>query len=136
MDQIFLSPFYLGAPVYDIALVKLSSSVTYTKYIQPICVVASISEFENRSDCWVTGWGDVEEELSESGDSRVWARRGWQCHRPRVLAAPASRGQPARCSLHAGSPLLPLAHRQGFLYPKLPFSSGDYEPETREEDPG
>uniref|UniRef100_A0AC11CTG5 Serine protease 21 n=1 Tax=Ovis aries TaxID=9940 RepID=A0AC11CTG5_SHEEP len=64
VDQIFLSPFYLGAPVYDIALVKLSSSVTYTKYIQPICVMASISEFENSSDCWVTGWGDVEEELS------------------------------------------------------------------------
>ncbi|KAI4559369.1 hypothetical protein MJG53_017895 [Ovis ammon polii x Ovis aries] len=63
VDQIFLSPFYLGAPVYDIALVKLSSSVTYTKYIQPICVMASISEFENSSDCWVTGWGDVEEEL-------------------------------------------------------------------------
>ncbi|XFF91272.1 hypothetical protein AB1E18_017491 [Capra hircus] len=64
VDQIFLSPFYLGAPVYDIALVKLSSSVTYTKYIQPICVMASISEFENSSDCWVTGWGDIEEELS------------------------------------------------------------------------
>ncbi|XP_070218687.1 testisin [Bos mutus] len=64
VDQIFLSPHYLGAPVYDIALLKLSSSVTYTKYIQPICVMASISEFENRSDCWVTGWGDIEEELS------------------------------------------------------------------------
>ncbi|XP_025130548.2 testisin isoform X2 [Bubalus bubalis] len=64
VDQIFLSPYYLGAPVYDIALLKLSSSVTYTKYIQPICVMASISEFENRSDCWVTGWGDIEEELS------------------------------------------------------------------------
>lgn len=113
MDQIFLSPHYLGAPVYDIALLKLSSSVTYTKYIQPICVMASISEFENRSDCWVTGWGDVEEELSESGDRRVWARRGWQCHRLLVLAAPASCWQPAQCSLDAGSPPLPLARRAG-----------------------
>ena len=117
VDQIFLSPFYLGAPVYDIALVKLSSSVTYTKYIQPICVMASISEFENSSDCWVTGWGDIEEELSECGDRWVWARRGWQCHRLLVPAAPASHGQPAQCSPHAGSPLLPLARRAGLSVP-------------------
>ncbi|XP_057605520.1 testisin-like [Hippopotamus amphibius kiboko] len=62
VDQIFLSPRYLGAASYDIALLKLSSSVTYTKYIQPICLMASSTEFENRTDCWVTGWGDIEED--------------------------------------------------------------------------
>ncbi|TKC51500.1 hypothetical protein EI555_020039 [Monodon monoceros] len=53
MEQIFLSPRYLGAASYDIGLLKLSSSITYTKYIQP---------FENWTDCWVTGWGDTEED--------------------------------------------------------------------------
>ncbi|XP_023979303.1 testisin [Physeter macrocephalus] len=62
VEQIFLSPRYLGAASYDITLLKLSSSITYTKYIQPICLMASSSEFENRTDCWVTGWGDIEED--------------------------------------------------------------------------
>eukprot|EP00069_Balaena_mysticetus_P020215 bmy_02735T0 len=62
VEQIFLSPRYLGSASYDIALLKLSSSITYTKYIQPICLMASSSEFENRTDCWVTGWGDIEED--------------------------------------------------------------------------
>ncbi|KAB0401478.1 hypothetical protein E2I00_009263, partial [Balaenoptera physalus] len=62
VEQIFLSPRYLRSASYDIALLKLSSSITYTKYIQPICLMASSSEFENRTDCWVTGWEDIEED--------------------------------------------------------------------------
>ncbi|XP_039102562.1 testisin-like [Hyaena hyaena] len=61
VQEIVLSPLYLGASSYDIALLKLASSVTYNKYIQPICVAASSSEFQNRTDCWVTGWGNIEE---------------------------------------------------------------------------
>ncbi|XP_005391463.1 PREDICTED: testisin-like isoform X3 [Chinchilla lanigera] len=64
VDKIFLSPKYLGEVPYDIALLRLSSPVTYTKYIQPVCIPASISKFENRTDCWVTGWGDVAEDKS------------------------------------------------------------------------
>ncbi|EFB17726.1 hypothetical protein PANDA_016257 [Ailuropoda melanoleuca] len=62
VEEIVLSPMYLGASSYDIALLKLSSSVTYNKYIQPICVLTSSSEFQNRTDCWVTGWGDIQED--------------------------------------------------------------------------
>ncbi|XP_044771191.1 testisin, partial [Neomonachus schauinslandi] len=62
VEEIILSPMYLGASSYDIALLKLSSSVTYNKYIQPICVLTSSSEFQNRTDCWVTGWGDIQED--------------------------------------------------------------------------
>ncbi|XP_037363995.2 testisin-like [Talpa occidentalis] len=61
VQDIILSPLYLGSEPYDIALLKLSSPVTYDKFIQPICVLASSSEFQNRNDCWVTGWGDVAE---------------------------------------------------------------------------
>ncbi|XP_039741509.1 testisin [Pteropus medius] len=61
VEEIILSPMYLGASAYDIALLKLSSSVTYNKYIKPICVLDSSDDFQNRTDCWVTGWGDIEE---------------------------------------------------------------------------
>ncbi|XP_040122266.1 serine protease 41-like, partial [Oryx dammah] len=46
---------------HDIALVKLSSPVTFNKHVQPVCVVSSSLEFKNRNDCWVTGWGDIRE---------------------------------------------------------------------------
>ncbi|XP_030863229.1 testisin isoform X1 [Gorilla gorilla gorilla] len=62
VSNIYLSPHYLGNSPYDIALVKLSAPVTYSKYIQPICLQASTFEFENRTDCWVTGWGYIKED--------------------------------------------------------------------------
>ncbi|XP_012661149.1 serine protease 41 [Otolemur garnettii] len=45
----------------DIALLRLASSVTYNKYIKPICVLSSTSMFQHRKDCWVTGWGVLNE---------------------------------------------------------------------------
>nr|XP_008248839.1 testisin [Oryctolagus cuniculus] len=62
VDSIFLSPGFKGESPYDIALLKLSSSVGYTDNIQPVCLLPSSAQFVNRTDCWVTGWGDVEEE--------------------------------------------------------------------------
>uniref|UniRef100_A0A452SYH9 Serine protease 22 n=1 Tax=Ursus maritimus TaxID=29073 RepID=A0A452SYH9_URSMA len=62
VKDIIIYPQFGGTSLKDIALLKLSSSVTYNKYIQPICVLTSSSEFQNRTDCWVTGWGDIQED--------------------------------------------------------------------------
>ncbi|MEQ2275752.1 hypothetical protein XENORESO_008163, partial [Xenotaenia resolanae] len=43
----------------DIALVKLSSAVTFTSYISPVCLAASDSTFYSDVDSWVTGWGNT-----------------------------------------------------------------------------
>nr|XP_020038621.1 testisin-like [Castor canadensis] len=64
VENIFVSPKYPGTYPYDIALLRLSSSVTFTKDIQPICLLPSTFKFENRTDCWVTGWGDIQEETN------------------------------------------------------------------------
>uniref|UniRef100_A0A672JP35 Peptidase S1 domain-containing protein n=1 Tax=Salarias fasciatus TaxID=181472 RepID=A0A672JP35_SALFA len=45
----------------DIALLRLSSPVTFTDYIRPVCLAASESVFNNGTDSWVTGWGAFEE---------------------------------------------------------------------------
>ena len=75
VEEIIFSPRYRGTTAYDIAMLRLSSAVTYNKFIQPICVLASSVDFENRTDCWVTGWGDVQEDEGEAGDRRwVWGR--------------------------------------------------------------
>ncbi|XP_047465732.1 prostasin-like [Mugil cephalus] len=45
----------------DIALLRLSSPVSFTDYIRPVCLAASGSVFNNGTDSWVTGWGAVQE---------------------------------------------------------------------------
>uniref|UniRef100_A0A673CVN4 Peptidase S1 domain-containing protein n=1 Tax=Sphaeramia orbicularis TaxID=375764 RepID=A0A673CVN4_9TELE len=43
----------------DIALLRLSSPVTFTDYIRPVCLAASDSVFNSGTDSWVTGWGTM-----------------------------------------------------------------------------
>ncbi|XP_038565966.1 trypsin-like isoform X2 [Micropterus salmoides] len=44
----------------DIALLKLSSPVTFTDYIRPVCLAMDGSVFNNGTTCWVTGWGNIQ----------------------------------------------------------------------------
>uniref|UniRef100_A0A673L5C6 Trypsin-2-like n=2 Tax=Sinocyclocheilus rhinocerous TaxID=307959 RepID=A0A673L5C6_9TELE len=46
----------------DIALVKLSSSVTFSDYIRPVCLAAAGSKFAAGTESWVTGWGRLQSE--------------------------------------------------------------------------
>ncbi|GLD57421.1 uncharacterized protein AKAME5_000964800 [Lates japonicus] len=86
----------------DIALLKLSSPVTFTDYIRPVCLAAGGSVFNNGTDSWVTGWGAVKEgdvsSPSPQGDSggpmvskkgSVWVQSGivsfgFGCARPNL----------------------------------------------------
>ncbi|XP_061568158.1 polyserase-2-like [Cololabis saira] len=43
----------------DISLLKLSSSVTFSNYISPVCLAASGSTFFRGVDTWITGWGTI-----------------------------------------------------------------------------
>ncbi|XP_031695704.1 serine protease 27-like [Anarrhichthys ocellatus] len=43
----------------DIALLRLSSPVTFTNYIRPVCLAADGSSFAGGASCWVTGWGTI-----------------------------------------------------------------------------
>uniref|UniRef100_A0A8C6QXJ4 Serine protease 41 n=1 Tax=Nannospalax galili TaxID=1026970 RepID=A0A8C6QXJ4_NANGA len=61
----------------DLALVRLASSVTYNKYIQPICVQSSTSMFQHSPDCWVTGWGVLQENMSKLGTDGEGMWVGW-----------------------------------------------------------
>ncbi|XP_050962415.1 trypsin-3 [Labeo rohita] len=50
----------------DIALLQLSSSVTFTEYVKPVCLAAAGSVFGGGTKSWITGWGKL-----NSGDTQI-----------------------------------------------------------------
>ena len=43
----------------DVALLRLSSPVTFSDYIRPVCLAASGSTFSSGTNSWITGWGQI-----------------------------------------------------------------------------
>uniref|UniRef100_A0A672RQW1 Zgc:165423 n=1 Tax=Sinocyclocheilus grahami TaxID=75366 RepID=A0A672RQW1_SINGR len=59
VSEIIRHPEYNNLPHdNDMALLHLSSPVSFTNYIQPVCLAAEGSTF-NSDTMWVTGWGNV-----------------------------------------------------------------------------
>lgn len=56
VSKIILHPGYDRLFRDDIALLQLSSTVTFTDYIRPACLAASGSRFDG-TEGWVTGFG-------------------------------------------------------------------------------
>ena len=72
LSKIFIHPQYNSRTVdYDIALVKLSKPVKYTKYIRPACIPASGSKVKAGADAFVSGWGTTSEGGSTSSILQV-----------------------------------------------------------------
>ncbi|MBN3315993.1 TMPS9 protease, partial [Atractosteus spatula] len=72
LQQIIVHPDYDSSTNNnDIALLRLSSSVSFTNYIQPICLADRSSSFFTGTSCWVTGWGDTAEGGSLSGNQTL-----------------------------------------------------------------
>ncbi|XP_061568161.1 transmembrane protease serine 9-like [Cololabis saira] len=60
VTQIIIHPGYDSDTFdNDISLLKLSSSVTFSNYISPVCLAASGSTFFSGVDTWITGWGTI-----------------------------------------------------------------------------
>ncbi|XP_063074863.1 transmembrane protease serine 9, partial [Engraulis encrasicolus] len=48
----------------DVALMQLSSAVSFTDYIRPACLSTSASAYHTTTTCWATGWGNVGKDVS------------------------------------------------------------------------
>ncbi|XP_047427796.1 transmembrane protease serine 9-like [Mugil cephalus] len=60
VTQIINHPSYNSATSdNDITLLQLSSPVTFTNYISPVCLAATDSTFFAGVNSWVTGWGNI-----------------------------------------------------------------------------
>lgn len=51
----------------DLALVQLSSPVTWSDYAHPICLPASGTLFPGGMKCFVTGWGNIRDDVPLQG---------------------------------------------------------------------
>nr|XP_061807653.1 chymotrypsin-like protease CTRL-1 [Nerophis lumbriciformis] len=60
VTQIIIHPDYNSINFNnDIAVMKLSSTLSFTNYISPICLASNASQFNNGTLCWATGWGKL-----------------------------------------------------------------------------
>ncbi|XP_077130090.1 serine protease 27-like [Ranitomeya variabilis] len=60
VESIIMNPLFIGVgSPGDLALIELSSPVTYTHYILPVCIPPESMSFSDGSNCWVTGWGNT-----------------------------------------------------------------------------
>ncbi|XP_050996691.1 inactive serine protease 45-like [Acomys russatus] len=66
VGDIIVHPKYWGGRLIrsDIALLRLRTPVTFSKYVQPICILDHDFNLEVGSQCWVTGWGQGKQQPS------------------------------------------------------------------------
>ncbi|XP_036595469.1 serine protease 33-like [Trichosurus vulpecula] len=65
VSQILLHPRYDGVALHgkDIALLKIRRPVPFSKFILPITLAPPGTQVPPRTQCWVTGWGDIRENV-------------------------------------------------------------------------
>lgn len=47
---------------YDVAVLELKRPVTFTKYIQPVCLPHAGHHFPTNKKCLISGWGYLKED--------------------------------------------------------------------------
>eukprot|EP00079_Xenopus_tropicalis_P030317 XP_012826214.1 PREDICTED: serine protease 27-like [Xenopus tropicalis] len=64
VDSIIVNSPNSSSTNTDIALIRLTSPITYTKYILPICLPSTSDGFTEGMECWVTGWGTIASQVN------------------------------------------------------------------------
>ncbi|KAM9850641.1 transmembrane protease serine 3 [Aulostomus maculatus] len=63
VDQIIYHARYRPKGLdYDIALMKLTKSLVFNGFVEPICLPNHGEEFQEGTMCWISGWGATEDE--------------------------------------------------------------------------
>ncbi|XP_051708506.2 putative serine protease 45 isoform X2 [Oryctolagus cuniculus] len=66
VKDIIMHPRYWGRTfiIGDVALLRLRTPVTFSKYVQPICLPEPNFSVKVGTQCWVTGWSQVKQRFS------------------------------------------------------------------------
>ncbi|XP_067089328.1 serine protease 27-like isoform X2 [Osmerus mordax] len=103
----------------DMCLLKLSSAVTFTNYIQPVCLAAPGSTYNAGIVSWVTGWGTINSDVSlpsprnlQEVDVPIVGNRQCNCNygvgsiTDNMLCAGLTAGGKDSCQGDSGGPLV------------------------------
>ncbi|XP_058623631.1 tryptase-like [Onychostoma macrolepis] len=63
----------------DIALLHLSSAVTFNEYIRPVCLAAQNSNFPSGTKGWITGWGKVGVQINTNPHIELHSASAFTC---------------------------------------------------------
>lgn len=64
ITRIILHPSYNADTAdYDVAVLELKRPVTFTKYIQPVCLPDTGHHFPTSKKCLISGWGYLKEDF-------------------------------------------------------------------------
>uniref|UniRef100_A0A674AC25 Zgc:165423 n=1 Tax=Salmo trutta TaxID=8032 RepID=A0A674AC25_SALTR len=118
VNQIICHPNYISRTSdNDMCLLKLSSSVTFTNYIRPVCLAAQGSSFNAGTTSWVTGWGTLSSggslpQILQEVDVPVVGNRQCNCNygvgsiTDNMICAGLSAGGKDSCQGDSGGPLV------------------------------
>ncbi|XP_064480482.1 chymotrypsin B-like [Ornithodoros turicata] len=118
VSEVVVHPKYSEDTVdYDIALMKLSSPLTFSRHVGPVCAPQANDDFTNQT-CTATGWGlttpdGAEANILQKVDLRVWNQR--ECIEvykdvnnvtERMMCAGYKAGGSGPCQGDSGGPLV------------------------------
>ncbi|XP_024271710.1 transmembrane protease serine 9 [Oncorhynchus tshawytscha] len=120
VTQIILHPNYTSSTSdNDMCLLKLSSAVTFTNFIRPVCLAAPGSSFHAGATSWVTGWGSISSGVSlpspqtlQEVDVPVVGNRQCNCNygigsiTDNMICAGLSAGGKDSCQGDSGGPMV------------------------------
>jgi hypothetical protein len=71
VKDIIMHPKYWGQTFItgNVALLHLHTPVTFSKYVQPICLPEPSFHLKVGTQCWVTGWGQAKQRFSGEPDA-------------------------------------------------------------------
>ncbi|XP_062373687.1 serine protease 27-like isoform X2 [Sardina pilchardus] len=69
--RVLIHPGYLNFEKHDIALVQLDDYVVISDLVMPVALPTPRDVFSTRSECWVTGWGNVDDDTSLGGNKTL-----------------------------------------------------------------
>uniref|UniRef100_A0A669ERY3 Peptidase S1 domain-containing protein n=1 Tax=Oreochromis niloticus TaxID=8128 RepID=A0A669ERY3_ORENI len=140
VTQIINHPNYnSGTNDNDICLLQLSSPVTFTSYISPVCLAASDSTFYSGVNSWVTGWGNIgmslpspqnlmEVEVPVVGNRQCNCNYGVGRITDNMICAGLSAGGKDSCQGDSGGPMVSKQNGRWIQAGVVSFGEGCAEP--------
>ncbi|XP_077590690.1 chymotrypsin-like protease CTRL-1 [Stigmatopora nigra] len=114
----------------DVALMRLSSPVTFTNFIRPVCLATATSTFYDGIQSWVSGWEDVNSGDLMQYDLPVVGNRKCVCQycifniTNKMICAGLKTDRSGACQVVPGSPLVSKQSSQWVLSGIMSFGLG------------